>query len=113
MPVQASPFLPDAIDDETVIDISHEALIRRWQRIADPARGWLQEEFRDGLIWRALLVQASQHFWSVRVGQKVADAFGKSALILRKAEIHQPAPARGRPSRRSAVMLRCTSFDPA
>lgn len=53
-----APFLPDAIDDETVIDISHEALIRRWQRIADPARGWLQEEFRDGLIWRALLVQA-------------------------------------------------------
>jgi hypothetical protein len=53
-----APFLPEEIEDDTTIDISHEALIRCWQRIADPERGWLQEEFRDGLIWRALLVQA-------------------------------------------------------
>lgn len=40
------------------VDISHEALIRCWRRIADPVDGWLIQEFRDGLIWRSLLVQA-------------------------------------------------------
>jgi hypothetical protein len=47
---------PIALDDR--IDISHEALIRRWPRIANPKDGWLIREFRDGLIWRALLVQS-------------------------------------------------------
>ncbi|VVM39993.1 hypothetical protein PS662_02894 [Pseudomonas fluorescens] len=42
----------------TLIDISHEALIRCWQKIDDPQQGWLKREFRSGLVWRALLVQA-------------------------------------------------------
>ena len=46
---------PVAADDR--IDISHEALIRRWKQIADPKQGWLIREFRNGLVWRALLVQ--------------------------------------------------------
>ena len=49
-----------------VIDLSHEVLIRAWPRIADPnissksgrPKGWLHREFEDGLIWRALAVQA-------------------------------------------------------
>ncbi|UZE14739.1 ATP-binding protein [Pseudomonas sp. B21-053] len=41
----------------TLIDISHEALIRCWQKIDDPQHGWLIREFRAGLVWRALLVQ--------------------------------------------------------
>lgn len=53
-----TPFAPQPIDAGTTIDISHEALIRRWQRIDEKSQGWLQKEFRDGLIWRALLVQA-------------------------------------------------------
>lgn len=40
------------------IDISHEALIRSWKALADPQEGWLASEFRNGLVWRALLVQA-------------------------------------------------------
>jgi hypothetical protein len=47
---------PLAADDR--IDVSHEALIRCWRRIADPEDGWLIREFRNGLVWRALLVQA-------------------------------------------------------
>ena len=31
---------------ETLIDISHEALIRCWLKIADDKDGWLQREFR-------------------------------------------------------------------
>ncbi|MEQ1815365.1 MAG: hypothetical protein ABL861_02625 [Nitrosomonas sp.] len=48
----------DKIDLHERIDISHEALIRCWQHIADSKNGWLAHEFRDGLVWRALLVQA-------------------------------------------------------
>ncbi|WP_341645012.1 ATP-binding protein [Thauera sp. SDU_THAU2] len=47
---------PIAADER--VDISHEALIRCWERLADPGNGWLVREFRNGLVWRALLVQA-------------------------------------------------------
>ena len=53
-----TPYVPVPIDAGTTIDISHEALIRRWQRIADKETGWLQQEFRDGLIWQSLVVQS-------------------------------------------------------
>ena len=46
---------PIAADDH--IDISHEALIRYWQALADPHDGWLIQEFKYGLVWRSLLVQ--------------------------------------------------------
>jgi tetratricopeptide (TPR) repeat protein len=52
-----TPYAPESIEAETTIDISHEALIRCWRRIADKEAGWLQREFRDGLIWRSLVVQ--------------------------------------------------------
>ena len=52
------PYGDEPIAPSTEIDISHEALIRCWQRLADKKDGWLQREFRDGLIWRTLLVQA-------------------------------------------------------
>ena len=51
---------------DTEIDIGHEALIRRWPRLADDKRdpvtqepaGWIWREFEDSLRWRALAVQA-------------------------------------------------------
>nr|WP_295832732.1 hypothetical protein [uncultured Azospirillum sp.] len=57
---------PEPLTDDTEVDISHEALIRSWRRISDPKpdaksgkpRGWMHREFQDGLIWRALAVQA-------------------------------------------------------
>jgi len=52
------PYGDQPIRDDTLIDISHEALIRCWQKIAEPSDGWLIREFRNGLIWRSLLVQA-------------------------------------------------------
>jgi energy-coupling factor transporter ATP-binding protein EcfA2 len=55
-----TPYFPAAIEDKTVIDISHEALIRCWNRIADPQNGWLGREFQDGLIWRSLLNDAKE-----------------------------------------------------
>jgi formylglycine-generating enzyme required for sulfatase activity len=53
-----TPYSQQPISDSTPIDISHEALIRCWNRLADPQDGWLKREFDDGLIWRSLLVQA-------------------------------------------------------
>ena len=52
------PYGQCPIEASTEIDISHEALIRCWSRIADAKSGWLQQEFRDGLIWRSLIVAA-------------------------------------------------------
>jgi conflict system STAND superfamily ATPase len=53
-----TPYLPASIGEDTVVDVGHEALIRRWDRIAAKDAGWLQLEFRDGLSWRVLLGQA-------------------------------------------------------
>lgn len=53
-----TPHDPFPLDDDELIDISHEALIRCWHKIADPVQGWLFKEFMDGLIWRTLLVEA-------------------------------------------------------
>src|SRR5262249_16665804 len=52
------PYGTDPIRPDEEVDISHEALIRCWQKIADRRDGWLQREFRDGLTWRSLLVAA-------------------------------------------------------
>ena len=54
-----TPYSPAPLNEKTVIDISHEALIRCWRRIASPKDGWLKREFDDGLAWRSLLVEAT------------------------------------------------------
>jgi hypothetical protein len=53
-----TPYSQQPISDNTPVDISHEALIRCWSRLADPQSGWLKHEFDDGLIWRSLLEEA-------------------------------------------------------
>ena len=53
-----TPYGDAQIELGTLIDISHEALIRCWRKIADTRDGWLQREFRDGLIWQSLRLQA-------------------------------------------------------
>jgi tetratricopeptide (TPR) repeat protein len=61
-----TPYPPQPLEDNTEIDVSHEALIRRWHRLSDRSRdstssqraGWLWREFEDGQRWRALVVQA-------------------------------------------------------
>ena len=54
-------FLVPPLPPDELVDIGHEALIRQWREIADPGTGWLQREFRDGLIWKSLLIQAEAH----------------------------------------------------
>ena len=53
-----TPYAPAPIEAATEVDISHEALIRNWRRVASSKDGWLKQEFDDGLAWRSLLVEA-------------------------------------------------------
>ncbi|HYD11607.1 MAG TPA: ATP-binding protein [Allosphingosinicella sp.] len=53
------------IGGESVIDISHEALIRTWPRMSDKAIdanarpvGWIEREAQDAMLWRWLAVHA-------------------------------------------------------
>jgi hypothetical protein len=52
------PYGRQPLDDWEPVDIAHEALMRCWKRLADRGKGWLWDEFRQGLAWQALLAQA-------------------------------------------------------
>jgi hypothetical protein len=45
------------LTDQTIVDISHESLIRQWDRLA----GWLAEEAEAGAAWRRLLDAQQRH----------------------------------------------------
>lgn len=76
-----------ALSAGTLIDISHEALIRCWHRLADPKDGWLSHEFRDGLIWRALLLQAESF------ERDPSDLMGEAAVEQRAPWLKKHTPA--------------------
>lgn len=51
------PPVPEELSGATLVDISHESLLRRWEKmIGEPPKrdGWLVEEDRDGKIYRGL-----------------------------------------------------------
>jgi energy-coupling factor transporter ATP-binding protein EcfA2 len=57
--------MDEEIEGETVIDISHEALIRAWPQMSDKAIdaaaqpvGWVEREAQDAMLWRWLSVHA-------------------------------------------------------
>jgi energy-coupling factor transporter ATP-binding protein EcfA2 len=51
----------DEIDDDSIIDISHEALIRRWDKlIAEGEENWIREEEDDAEKYRDLLRYAAE-----------------------------------------------------
>ena len=49
---------PDTLDDDSEIDVSHEALIRRWRRLSDPARDAEKNE-PVGWMWRRVRGRAA------------------------------------------------------
>ena len=53
--IVASP--PGALSSETDLDVSHEALLRQWERL----REWLEEEVRSAQAYRRLAEQAALH----------------------------------------------------
>lgn len=56
------PYGREPLAPDERIDISHEALIRCWHRLGgDTKDGWLYREFRNGMAWRSLLVQAESY----------------------------------------------------
>jgi len=80
------PYAPEPLTLDSPIDVSHEALIRCWRKLANKKDGWLACEFQDGLIWRALLVQSSGY------ERNNSDLLGPSAVDERAAwfENHTP-----------------------
>lgn len=51
------PPIDEPLGDETLVDISHESLIRQWNLLSE----WLREEARAGANWRRLLVAVDRH----------------------------------------------------
>jgi hypothetical protein len=48
-------FAEPTLSDSTRIDVVHEALLRRWNKISDPETGWLAAEESDARRYRWLL----------------------------------------------------------
>lgn len=80
------PPLPRALTPATVVDITHEALIRNWRRLSQStwtgdavsllglpseSAGWLWEEAQDGATYQALvtLVRGSADDWTLPLDQ--------------------------------------------
>ncbi len=61
-----TPYPPERLSNQSNISVTHEALLRRWHRISNTAfnqetghpEGLVYREASDGMIWRALSVQA-------------------------------------------------------
>jgi hypothetical protein len=72
------PAHPQMITDDTIVDIGHEALIRRWDRMQGnhapggrEQQGWLWSEADDGNVYRGLLAlgsSASSELAKTRLG---------------------------------------------
>jgi len=52
-----TPGAPDPVHDDTIIDISHESLIRQWRRLSR----CLDEEAHSADAWNQLLTRAERH----------------------------------------------------
>src|SRR5262249_44205122 len=52
-----TPSAGAALDDRTVVDISHESLIRQWSLLSD----WLDKEVRAAAFWRRLVAAAESY----------------------------------------------------
>ena len=78
-----------------------------------PGQPHLDQPAPDRRVAPAFGIEAPQHLGAVRALEEGAHAVAQLDLVLGEREVHQPAPMRGRPSSRSAMMLRWISFDPA
>lgn len=73
-------FLLLSDDDDPIVDITHESLIRCWDRLSGADKrgagnsGWLQRERDDARMWRALVLRAEE-------GEEIRD---ESAIIERE-----------------------------
>ena len=81
------PYGSERLAEDARIDIGHEALIRCWRRLGgDLKDGWLYREFRSGMVWRALLVQAESF------ATDPSNVLGPSATDERMAWMRQRNP---------------------
>jgi TPR repeat protein len=81
-----TPYEPTPLTEKTVIDISHEALIRCWRRISALKDGWLKRELDDGLAWRSLLIEATGFAEDKRRVLSAAATEDRSRLFAKRGE---------------------------
>ncbi len=82
-----TPYAPAPISETTIVDISHEALIRCWRKIEAGQDGWLKQEFDDGLAWRSLLVEAKSFETNPRRILSAAAAEDRSHLFTSRGDL--------------------------
>jgi hypothetical protein len=88
------PAFPSPINDETVVDISHEALIRQWNKLSTP-RGWLWEEQQDAEAWRQLRARTeafvqNRRLLDPREAQELTSFWQRRRSIAWLRRYHQP-----------------------
>ena len=82
-------FLILSDDDDPIVDITHESLIRCWDRLSGAGAagaeqtGWLQRERDDARMWRALLLRAEE-----------GEAIGDEAAIIEREKMVASLPSR-------------------
>ena len=86
-----TPYAPAPLNENTIVDISHEALIRCWRRIASGGDGWLKREFDEGLAWRSLLVEANAFEKDPARVLSAAATVDRSKLFAERARTLEPA----------------------
>jgi tetratricopeptide (TPR) repeat protein len=98
------------LSDDTSIDVSHEALLRRWDRVSGKpdatdlaGRGWLRIEVDDGQRYRHLLMTDTLHSreirkewdWWTRLrptaawAQRYSDGYDRVLAMLRRSRIRR------------------------
>jgi ankyrin repeat protein len=55
------PYGDSFLSGDAQVNITHEALIRNWDKITDSRIGWLEAETNDSLRWQTLCLQAEDY----------------------------------------------------
>jgi PQQ-dependent catabolism-associated CXXCW motif protein len=75
-----TPLAPESLKPETIIDISHESLIRQWVKL----RQWVQEEYQSAETYRGIERSAKQ--WRNGLGNLLTSLDLAQALNWHKTE---------------------------
>ncbi|WP_370674002.1 ankyrin repeat domain-containing protein [Pleomorphomonas sp. PLEO] len=84
------PYGDQPLAPETLVDISHEALIRNWNKIVASHIGWFDRENEDALIWHSLRVATENYKIDSRMLLSVAVSADRASWMSE----HSPGWAR-------------------
>lgn len=94
------PPPPVPLEDGTIVDISHESLVRQWSTLAE----WLRRETEDGTRWRQLAGEAKAH------AEGRADLLSETNLAVASAWLETVHPTAGWTARHGGQAEAVMSF---